>query len=121
MSTSADELYYGRISRDLKRYDVVVADLVSGESRVLIEERLNTYIEVQPVELLATGEMIWWSERNGWGHYYLYGPDGSLKNQITAGSYSTRGIEGVDETNRVIYFTANGREDEDPYYHTCTR
>lgn len=116
LSTRSDELYYGRISRDLKRYDVVVADLVSGESRVLIEERLNTYIEVQPVELLATGEMIWWSERNGWGHYYLYGPDGSLKNQITAGSYSTRGIEGVDETNRVIYFTANGREDEDPYY-----
>jgi dipeptidyl aminopeptidase/acylaminoacyl peptidase len=121
LSTSSDELYYGRISRDLKRYDVAAADLASGESRVLIEERLNTYVEVQPVELLATGEMIWWSERNGWGHYYLYGPDGSVKNPITKGTYSARGIEAVDETNRVIYFTANGREDEDPYYQHLYR
>ncbi len=116
LSDLSDKLYYGRRSRDYKRYDVVVADLTTGESRVLIEERLNTYLDIQPVELLSTGEMIWWSERDGWGHYYLYGPDGSLKNRITKGPFSTRGIEGVDEANRVIYFTANGREEEDPYY-----
>jgi dipeptidyl aminopeptidase/acylaminoacyl peptidase len=117
LSSSSDELYFGRWSRDYKRYDVVRADLATGESRVLIEERLNTYLDIQPVELLSSGEMIWWSERDGWGHYYLYGPDGTLKNRITHGPFSTRGIEGVDEANRVVYFTANGREEEeDPYY-----
>ncbi len=117
LSQSADELYFGRISRDLKRYDVGVVDLSSGTTRVLIEERLNTYVEVQRVELLGTGELVWWSERDGWGHYYLYGADGSLRNRITSGPYSTRRIEGIDETNRVLYFTANAHEDgEDPYY-----
>lgn len=117
MSPSSDELYFGRISRDLKRFDVVVADLKTGESRVLIEERLNTYVEVQEPELLANGDVIWWSERDGWGHYYLYGADGQLKNRLTKGTFSTRRIQGVDAANGVVYFTANGREaDEDPYY-----
>ena len=116
LSDSAEELYFGRISRDLKRYDVVVADLASGESNVLIEERFNTYIETQQLELLDSGEMIWWSERDGWGHYYLYGPDGSLKNRITEGTFSSRRIQGIDEVGRALYFTANGREQGDPYY-----
>ncbi len=117
LSESSDELYFGRISRDLKRYDVGMVDLASGSTRVLIEERLNTYIETQRVELLGTGELVWWSERDGWGHYYLFGADGSLRNRITSGPFSTRRIEGIDETNRVLYFTANAHEEgEDPYY-----
>ena len=117
LSESANELYFGRFSRDLKRYDVAVADLGSGSTRVLIEERLNTYVEIQPVELLSTGEIVWWSERDGWGHYYLYGSDGNVRNRITSGPYSGRRIEGVDDVKRVLYFTANAHEEgEDPYY-----
>ena len=35
------------MSRDLKRIDVVDADTTTGEVKSLIEERLNTYIEIQ--------------------------------------------------------------------------
>ena len=28
-------------------------------------------------------EILFWSERDGWGHYYLYDSEGNLKNQIT--------------------------------------
>ena len=122
LSDSPNELYFGRISRDLKRYDVCLADLTSGEVRVLIEERLNTYVETQPLERLSSGELIWWSERDGWGHYYRFGPDGTLINQITRGEYSTRRIVGVDEEAGTIFFLANGREpDEDPYYQHLYR
>ena len=34
-----------------------------------------------------TDEMIWWSERSGWGHFYLYGRDGKVKNAITSGLF----------------------------------
>jgi dipeptidyl aminopeptidase/acylaminoacyl peptidase len=117
LSPDSNRLYWGRISRDLKRYDVVVTDLTTGTSTVLIEERLNPYVETQRLELLDSGEMVWWSERDGWGHYYLYAADGTMTRQITRGEFSGRGVAGIDQASRTLYFTANGMEGaEDPYY-----
>jgi dipeptidyl aminopeptidase/acylaminoacyl peptidase len=118
LSDTSDRLYFGRQSRDLHRYNLCLADTTSGDAKVLIEEVLNTYVEVQPLRLINGGkEMIWWSERDGWGHYYLYDGEGKLKNQITSGEYTCQGIAGMDEKMRVLYFNACGREpNEDPYF-----
>jgi hypothetical protein len=37
----------------------MVADASTGQSRTLIEERLNTYVENQRLELLSNGDMLW--------------------------------------------------------------
>jgi dipeptidyl-peptidase-4 len=118
LADTADKLYFGRQTRDLHGYEVCVADTASGEVQVLIEERLNTYVEFQPLQLVNGGrEMIWWSERDGWGHYYLYDGSGRLETPLTAGEFVCEGIEKVDEKARVLYFAACGREPgEDPYY-----
>jgi len=118
LSENPDEIFISRLSRDMHKGDVCIADATTGEVRVVIEERLNTYIETQRLEYLpSTEELIWWSERTGWGHYYLYGTDGTLKGQITGGPWSCRRIHEIDEENRTIYFTANAREaGEDPYF-----
>jgi dipeptidyl-peptidase-4 len=118
LGDTSDKLYFWRLSRDLHRVDVCVANAETGEVKPLIEERLNTYIETQPLWTLGNGqEFIHWSERDGWGHYYLFGADGTLKNQITSGEFVTGPIAYVDEKLRVMYFTANGREaGEDPYF-----
>ncbi len=118
LSDTSDKLYFGRQSRDLHKFDVCVADTATGDVKVLIEERLNTYVEVEPLRLINGGkEMIWWSERDGWGHYYLYDGDGKLKAQLTSGEFTCQGIEGVDEKLRVLFFNACGREpNEDPYF-----
>jgi|CXWL01.1.fsa_nt_gi dipeptidyl aminopeptidase/acylaminoacyl peptidase len=118
LSETNDKLYFQRNSRDLHRVDLCVADTKTGEVKTIIEERLNTYIENQPLWTLGDGkEFIHWSERDGWGHYYLFGADGTLKNQITTGEFVTGPITWVDEKLRVMYFTANGREAaEDPYF-----
>ena len=122
LSDDSDELYFWRRSRDQHRIDVCVADAATGEVRVLIEERLNTYVETEPLERLASGDMIWWSERDGWAHLYRYGPDGTLKNRLTEGPWSVRRVVGVDEDRGVVYFVANGREaGEDPYYQHLYR
>jgi len=119
LNDSSDKVYFLRSSRDLHRVDVCVADTATGEVKTLIEERLNTYIETQPLWTLGNGqEFIHWSERDGWGHYYLFGADGTLKNQITSGEFVTGPISYVDEKLRVMYFTANGHEaGEDPYFN----
>ncbi|WP_316747194.1 S9 family peptidase [Pedobacter gandavensis] len=113
-----NKIYFGRTSRDLKRVDVCAVDIQSGAVTPLIEERFNTYLELNRPGLVNEGkEMIHWSERDGWGHFYLFDAAGKLKNQITKGAFHCEEIVNVDQKNRVLYFTANGKESkEDPYY-----
>ncbi len=68
--------------------------------------------------LPETNEIIWYSERDDWGHLYLYdSKTGKLKNQITKGDFVVTKVLKVDAKNREIYFEANGREkNSDPYF-----
>jgi len=119
INKGSDLLYFKRTSRDMKRVDFCTASTTTGEVNVLIEERLNTYIEGRsPFALVNnSNEMIHWSERDGWAHFYLYDKAGKLKKQLTSGPWHCDKIQGVDEKNRVLYFTGNSREKgEDPYY-----
>ncbi len=127
---ATDKIYFTRLSRDNHKLDICSANPETGEVKVLVEERLNTYIESQQPRLINNGqEFIWWSERDGWGHLYRYGIDGTLKNQIDSGEFvctSAGGggggggggcIQGIDEKTGTLFFTAAGREPgEDPYY-----
>jgi dipeptidyl-peptidase 4 len=114
----SDKVYFTRTSRDLHRLDLCVADAASGEVKPLIQERMNVYIETKPLKVFNNGgELIWWSERDGWAHYYLYGADGTLKNQIDKGEFVAEDLSYVDEKARALYMTASGHEDgENPYY-----
>jgi len=116
-SPNSSELYFFRASRDLHRIDVMVADPATGEVKALVEERMNTYQEQQQPRRLANGDFVWWSERDGWAHLYLYGPDGTMKTRLTEGAWHVDGIVGVDDARGRVYFRGNGREEgEDPYY-----
>ncbi|MGD9977759.1 MAG: DPP IV N-terminal domain-containing protein [Bacteroidales bacterium] len=113
-----DRVYFVRTSRDLKRVDVCYADPKTAKVTPVIEERLNTYIDFNGITLANNEkEIIFWSERDGWGHFYLYDNNGKLIRQITSGTFHCDNVEGVDEPNRVLYFVACGREpNENPYY-----
>ncbi|WP_347922874.1 DPP IV N-terminal domain-containing protein [Pontimicrobium sp. SW4] len=114
------KIYFNTTSRDRKRFDIHVADINTGEVTTLIEEHFNTYIESRGkgIQLFNNeSEILFWSERDGWGHYYLYDANGNLKRQITSGEFHIDTFEGIDESERTVYFTANGvNKDEDPYY-----
>lgn len=118
-----DKLYLSRTSRDLKRIDQCTVDINTGAVKILVEENLNTYVEIKkPGILKNTEEFVEWSERDGWAHLYLYDKEGKLKNQITQGPWHVEDIVAIDEEKRVVYFSANGKENvntttkEDPYY-----
>jgi dipeptidyl aminopeptidase/acylaminoacyl peptidase len=110
-------------SRDHKQANLRVADAVTGEVKNLYEERVATQYEsgqggVNWRYLTATNEFLWYSEKDGWGHLYLFDAgNGRLKNQITKGNYVVTQIVKVDDRNRVLYFNAGGREaGRDPYF-----
>lgn len=112
-----DGFYMARSSRDLKRIDLLYVN-VDGTSKVLLEERSNLYQDIKKPYLVKNGsQFVHWSQRDGWGHYYLYNKDGSLVRQLTMGDYNTTAITGYDEKSNQITFTANGKEEGvDPYY-----
>jgi len=64
-----------------------------------------------------TSEMIWWSERSGWGRYYLYTNEGQLKNEITSEPFRTDSIVELDADKGLIWLQGNGREaDQNPTF-----
>ena len=117
------KIYFNTISRDRKKLDICVADVNTGEVKVLISENTNTYFsrEVKPIHLIKNeSEMIHWSERDGWGHFYRYDSNGNLINRITSGSFHSFDLKHVDLKSNILYFSAHGlNKNIDPYYeHT---
>ncbi len=108
-------LFFTRRHRDYMQLDVCAADPATGATMVLIEERLNGMVYTRtPTPLPETGEALWWSMRDGWGHLYLYGMDGSLKRQLTSGDWMVDEVVAVQDG--VVFFTGLGREPKrNPY------
>ncbi|MGB6900315.1 MAG: DPP IV N-terminal domain-containing protein [Candidatus Acidiferrum sp.] len=122
-SPDAKHLAFVSTSRDHKDEHLRVADAETGAVRDVLEEKTVTQYEsgwgrVNWRYLPASNEVIWFSERDNWGHLYLYDlATGRLKNQITAGDWVVTQLLRVDEKNRLLYFLADGREKgENPYF-----
>jgi dipeptidyl-peptidase-4 len=105
-------------------------DLATGKVSKAVEESSETRLEFNTfwgpsnVRLIGDGaEVIWYSDRTGWGHLYLYDAQtGRLKYAITGGDWAVQDIVAMDEQRRDIYFTAAGREaGQDPYYRQLYR
>jgi dipeptidyl aminopeptidase/acylaminoacyl peptidase len=121
-SSDSESLAFVSVSRDHKEAHLQIADPISGEVTSVMEERQDTFFEsgINSISwryLKDSNEFIWWSQRDNWGHLYLYDAEsGNLKNQITSGDWNVREISHIDEQNRVIYFIGSVREDGDPYF-----
>lgn len=121
---SNDEFFFTRTSRDMKRTDICRVDVKSGKVTPVIEERFNTYLEDRRPEIPngIGGDIIHWSERDGWAHLYRFNRDGELINQITSGPYHVESVVKIDPEKKVIYFTANAKEEGiNPYYEFLYR
>ncbi len=121
-STDASQLAFVSSSRDHKEARLYVANPRTGRVRKVLEEIVETYFEsgVRKVNwhiLPESNEAIWFSERDNWGHLYLYDLNsGQLKHQITKGEWIVRQLLHIDKSNRKLYFTGSGHEEGDPYY-----
>lgn len=111
-SDDARNAYFVDTDRFARRFRLRVADVATGKTRTLLEETSKTFIDdpANPVvaEVLKNHDVIWFSERDGWGHLYYFNSDGSLRNQITRGEWVVRSIVRVDEGAHKLYFTAGG-------------
>jgi dipeptidyl-peptidase-4 len=122
-SPDSSTLAFVSSSRDHKEAKFRIANAATGVVREVFEEVVKTQYEsgqgaINWKYFPATNEAIWYSERDDWGHLYLYNlTTGKLKQQITKGNFVVTRVLKADEQARVIYFEANGREaGRDPYF-----
>ena len=75
-----------------------------------------------PIVRVLAREVLWYSQRDGWGHLYRYDlHTGAFLGRVTAGEWAVRQILRVDEAERAVYFTASGLVEADPYRRTVCR
>ncbi|WP_037808378.1 S9 family peptidase [Streptomyces sp. NRRL F-2580] len=114
--------------RDLRTLTLHRLDPATGEVTTVLSESGDTRVEPNqwafepPIVRVLADEVLWYSQRDGWGHLYRYDlRTGALLGQVTSGPWAVRQILRVDEAERVVYFTASGLVEEDPYRRTVCR
>lgn len=130
-SLDSRNIYFIDMARDYKNVRVVECDVESLSTRVCLEERSQTQINLSanvddtPMfePLPKTNELLWYSEKSGWGHLYLYNlKSGGLCQPLTQGEWLVRNIVYVDHTNREVFLqTASRVLGRDPYYRDLVR
>jgi len=107
------------LNRRQNRLDVYLADRTTGTPVHILREETRTALNLHDdLHFLDDGRrFIWSSERDGYNHLYLYGINGELIRQMTAGQWMVRassgvawvrgGVCAVDEKAGWVYFTAN--------------
>ena len=106
---AGDELYVQRENREQTKLDMLRVDPKTGDSTVLFTE--NAAVEDYWINLsnnykwLDDGNLIWWSERDGYGHLYLFDNSSSQDwKQLTSGEWVVTKLVGVDQKARRVFF-----------------
>lgn len=107
-------IYLAILNRDqnhlwLNQYDAETG----GKIKTLFEETDEKYVEPQHQLTFLPGsnsEFIWWSERDGYAHLYLYSTSGKLIRQLTQGPYVVNELLGFNKAKKEILITS-ARED----------
>jgi len=101
------QLAVQRQSRDQKDLVLLAYDITSGESRQLLSEHEDTFINLHhDLRFLESSEQfLWTSERSGFRHLYRYGLNDGGVQQLTHGDWEVIEVEAVDEAGGWAYFT----------------
>ena len=112
LSWSPDETYIllAEVNREqnhmwFNKYDAKTGAFVA----TLFEETNNKYVEPEhPAVFLKSdpNKFVWWSERDGYNHLYLYNADGSLDKQLTKGDYVITQYHGFSGNGENIFVTS---------------
>ncbi len=106
---SSREIAVEKLPRIQNKLDLLVANIETGTSRVLLHEEDPHWINVKgdPQFLGDGNRLLWTSERTGFRHLYVYGIDGTLQKQLTSGDWEVDDVAGVDQEHNRVFFTSD--------------
>ena len=110
-------LYVQRQNREQTVLDMLRVDPETGALSPVFTEKAavaDYWINLgDDYKLLQDGSLVWWSERDGFGHLYLYSADDGWKDarQLTRGSFVVTKLVGVDQAAERLFYLATSEED----------
>ena len=122
--SGSDSVRFIRRDRPQRNLELCELDLKTQKIKPLLTESVtNSQLESQGARYVKPGgDFLWFSERSGWGHWYLYDNAGKLKNPVTSGPFRASEVVDVDADKGLVWVRAEGREaNEDPYYRHLYR
>lgn len=127
----SDHLRLVRRDRLWQNLDLIEVDLNTLEVTTLVSEGIEWSTleggagfgnQYQARYLEEGGDFLWWSERTGWGHFYLYDHEGNLRHAVTEGPWRAESILELDSIGRTAWIRGMGREEgENPYHQHVYR
>ncbi len=95
------------LTRRQKDLEVLRVDPTRGSTTRLLAEHDDAWVELtDDFHALATGELLWSSERSGQRNLELHGPNGELEKVLTNDAAGFRSLVGVDEGKRIALIAA---------------
>ncbi len=109
---NASRLRLTRTDRLQRNLELVEFDAATLTAKSLLSETVeNAQLESQPVRYVKRGgDFVWFSERNGWGHYYLYSHDGVFKRSLTSGPWRASTVVAQDTLAGTLFLGGVGLE-----------
>ncbi|MFI5196258.1 MAG: DPP IV N-terminal domain-containing protein [Chitinophagales bacterium] len=110
-SPDGKNIYIAILNRDQNHLWLNQYNAETGEKiKTLFEETNPKY--VHPTHSLTfipgkDNEFIWWSERDGYEHLYLYNTDGRLIRKLTSGKWVVNEIAGTNASDKKLIITAS--------------
>lgn len=103
-----EDLIVWKMNRHQNYLQLLLADAVTGKTRLLLEEKNPYYIDIHDnMAFVNDGkQFVWTSENDGWNHAYLYDMNGKQVRQLTQGDWEVTDFYGVDEKNGKYYYQA---------------
>ncbi|MEO8067485.1 MAG: DPP IV N-terminal domain-containing protein [Flavobacteriales bacterium] len=99
--------YITHLNRAADHLRLIQYDVKTGAPvKTLLEEKNDKWLEPEhPARFLEKnkGKYIWWSERDGRQHLYLYDLKNGLVRQLTKGDWTVTEILGTDEKEEYVY------------------
>ena len=96
-----------RLNRDQNHLEVLLADVTTGKTRLLFEEKEeNGWIDIfDDFKFLKNNkQLIWSSRKDGWKHLYMVDLRTGKMRPITRGNFDVTRLVGVDEKRKTIYY-----------------
>ncbi len=106
-TTTGNQLGIAWMNRLQNHLKWMVADANTGKTKVLYDETNKYYVDINDDFTFLPGDLfVTTSEKDGYNSLYLYKMDGSMQSKLTVGSYDVDQVIGIDDVNKLVYFTA---------------
>ncbi len=126
--TPENHIWIMQLNRQQNHLELITIDPVTQEIRKILSEKSNTWIESSSVFDLSqrvhflkkSNHFLWASDRDGYNHIYLYRSDGRMVKQITRGKFDLRKLNGLDQEENTLFFTASIENPTEQYLYRTT-